>query len=269
MRWKRKRMPKLLSYDDYRTLTHDVPYFLTLQTPRAHLFYFGEAHSFDPEHPQWTEHRSYWERFLAKTNGAHRVVFVEGGMRPVEATYEEAILKHGGMGLTTKLAHDAGVAVESPEPPYELEYQELEKQFSHQEIAYYYFARVVHQWLNHGEPRPEYDTYLSAYLTRDKVESGWTDIEYTPEGLAAVHESLFGTTFNKFDEHFLYTQINPVDSSTRGGQVARASSVVRDAYIANRIVEKLKSGTSVFAHFGCSHVVIQEPFLREALDAVQ
>lgn len=267
MRWKKKHMPKLLSYEEYKE--PEVPYLLKLNHPKGKLYFFGEEHSFDPKHAQWSKLTSFWDSFLSETQKVPKVVFVEGGIRRLEATHEEAILKHGGMGLTTKLAHDAGVAVESPEPPYELEYQELEKQFSHQEIAYYYFARVVHQWLNHGEPRPEYDTYLSAYLTRDKGESGWTDIEYTPEGLAAVHESLFGTTFNKFDEHFLYTQINPVDSSTRGGQVARASSVVRDTYIANRIVEKLKSGTSVFAHFGCSHVVIQEPFLREALDAVQ
>lgn len=159
--------------------------------------------------------------------------------------------------------------VVSPEPPYKLEYEQLSKKFSHAEIAYYYFARVVYQWLNYSEPRPDFEKYMKPYLERDARESGWTDIVYTTKGLADVHQALFGTTFDRFDNDFLYAQVNPVDESTVGGRVARESSVIRDTYIVERVLSELRAGTSVFAEFGCSHVVIQEPYLREVLNEVQ
>lgn len=262
-------MPKLLTYDEYALLNHEVPYLLKLKTQRALLYYFGEAHSFNSALPQWVELKKFWRDFLSETEGKKRVAFTEGGIRPAESTESEAIVKHGGAGLVTYLARAASVPVVSPEPPYELEYAALSKKFSHKEIAYYYFARVVHQWLNHENPRPQYETYLQAYLDRDKKESGWTDITYTPDGLASVHAELFGTPFDRNDSDFLYTQINPVDASTIGGRVARESSVVRDTYIANEIVVHLSAGTSIFAEFGCTHVVMQEPYLRVVLNEVQ
>jgi len=262
-------MPKLLTYDEYAKVRHDVPYTLTLKGMDSLLYFFGEEHSFDPRNPQWKTLKDYWATFLLRTTGTERIVFTEGGVRPVELSDDEAVLKHGGAGLVTKLAHDEQVLVQSPEPPYALEYEALEKKFSHAEIAYYFFARVVHQWLNHEEPRPPYEEYMQAYLDRDKRESGWTDITYTPKGLADVHRTLFKTEFDAFDSDFLYTQINPVDMTTIGGRVARESSVVRDTYIVERILDRLDHGISVFAEYGCSHVVIQEPYLRSVLNEVQ
>ncbi len=48
------------------------------------LYFFGERHSFDPKHPQWTKENKFWFDFVKKTEKQKRVAFVEGGKTSVE-----------------------------------------------------------------------------------------------------------------------------------------------------------------------------------------
>jgi hypothetical protein len=130
----------ILTYEQYSKIRHNTPYTLSLKSGNNFLYYFGERHLFKPVDPQWDELKSVWSEFLEKTKGQKRIVFIEGGIRPVEESEEQAILKHGGMRLATFLAHQENIETHSPEPDEKYERSELEKSFPRDIIQYYYFC---------------------------------------------------------------------------------------------------------------------------------
>lgn len=255
----------LLEHDDSMQWPQ-WPYVLKLQHREAHLLYFGEAHSNDPHFPQWNEVKKLWAEFLEVTDGTERIVFVEGGLPrlPKGCTESEAIHGDGGAGLGEWLARKAGIPVESPEPPESYERAELEKQFTRDEIQYYYFARVVLQWQRLVEPRMPFDTYIQAFLNADKKYANWEGYDFSLEHMKELHKRFTKIEFDLSDSKVFYDESNPANSKSVGGRVARASTM-RDEYIAAQIVSKMKLGTSVFAIYGGGHVVIQEPLLCELL----
>ncbi len=105
-----------MTYEEYEKTHYERPYKLRIESGPNSLFYLGEAHSFDPDDPQWDEVRSFWEEFLQATKGGKRIAFVEGGKRRIKATERESIEHDGGMGLITWLAREAGIDTYSPEP---------------------------------------------------------------------------------------------------------------------------------------------------------
>lgn len=259
-----------MSYKEYIDKDFTNPYCYVIKSPdfsRA-LYYFGEAHSFDPDFPQWDELRSFWREFLA-TAGQKRVALVEGGVRDVWPTEREAILEDGGMGLLAYLAAREGIQTLSPEPDDAFERAELEKRFSRDEIQYYYFARMAHQWMRKEDQKPDFVMYMKRSLESDKRKSGWKGYEFSFEHMMKVHERIFGSPLDPFDkktEALIYGAINP--ARLPGGivnAVSRASSEVRDLFIAGEIERLWKEGYSIFANFGSAHPIMQEPLLRDRL----
>ncbi len=257
----------ILTYEQYSTIKHKTPYTLSLKSGNSFLYYFGERHLFEPVDPQWDELKKFWNEFLLKTNTQKRVVFTEGGVRPVEETEEQAIIKHGGMGLTTYFAHQENIEIHSPEPDEKYERSELEKHFSRNTIQYYYFARVVLQWGRKVDPKPDFTEYITQYLNNDKEKSGWNDYDFSLEAMIKIHEELFKNQFNENDTNFFYNVSNPVVIKSEVNKVSALSSVVRDEYIVNEIKKYINEGYSIFAEFGCSHVVMQEPLIIELLES--
>lgn len=259
----------LMSYEEYQTTRHKTPYMVLLKSGFNFLYYFGERHSFNPTDEQWIEEKSFWQDFLEKTEGQKRIVFTEGGKRPIEKNEEQAILKHGGMGFVTYLAHKENIRTYSPEPNESYERLEMEKRFSREQIQYYYFARVVHQWSRKHNPKPDFEEYINRYLESDKKESGWSDFSFSLESMKKIHNDIFHTTFDENDSDFFYGVTNPVVLKTEINEVSRASSMIRDEYIVKEIQKYISKGYSIFAQYGCSHVVMQEPLLKEIFSKPQ
>lgn len=255
----------LMSLDDYNKTEHATPYLLSLASGTNFLYYFGERHSFDPNDEQWVQDKKFWQEFLEKTQNTKRIVFVEGGKRPQEVTEEESIIKHGGMGLATFLAHQENINTYSPEPDGKYERNELEKEFSREEIQYYYFARVVHQWGRIRNPKPNFDEYILPFLENDKSESEWLDFNFSLEAMKDIHTALFQSNFDERDTEFFHSIASPVVLKSVINKVSRMSGSIRDEHIVGKIKEYISNGYSIFAQYGCSHVVIQEPLLREIL----
>jgi hypothetical protein len=255
----------ILTYEAYAHLKHPTPYKLTLQSGANVLYYFGERHLFAPIDPQWDELKAYWNEFLTQTAGHKRIVFTEGGVRDVKASEEQAIIQDGGMGLVTFLAHQSHIEIHSPEPDEAYERTELEKQFSRDTIQYYYFARVVYQWGRKQEPKPDFVKYISRYLQHDAEKSGWDDYDFSLVHMTSLHSELFQTEFDERDTKFFSEISNPLLHISDINRVSEASGLVRDAYIVQEIQTYIDNGYSIFAQFGCSHVVMQEPLLREVL----
>ncbi len=254
-----------MTYKEYAKIRHPIPYYLKLTSGSNLLYYFGEKHSFDPAHPQWKEEKDFWKEFLEHTSDHKRIVFIEGGIRGDEINEEQSIIKHGGMGLATYLAHQENIETFSPEPDEVHERAELEKDFSREEIQYYYFARMVHQWGNKHDPKPDFEEYMNRSLEGDKKSSDWSDFDFSMDAMKKIHHIIFKTKFNENDTNFFYNAINPVVIQSVVNKVSRMSSEIRDTYIVQQIEKYMNDGYSIFAQFGCSHVVMQEPLLREVL----
>ncbi len=228
------------------------------------MYYFGERHLFKPVDPQWIELKEFWNDFIEKTRGQKRIVFIEGGIRPVEENERQAIIKHGGMGLVTYLAHQEKVEIHSPEPGEGYERLELEKNFSKNIIQYYYFARVVFQWGELMDPKPDFVKYITGYLDNDRKGSGWKEYDFSLDAMKKIHVELFQTPFDEKNIEFFYNVSNPVVIKYEINKVAAASSTIRDEYIVREIQKYINDGYSIFAEYGCTHVVMQEPALRES-----
>ena len=192
-------------------------------------------------------------------------MFVEGGKRPVESDESQAILKHGGMGLVTYLADESHIERFSPEPSEKYERSQMEKEFSKEEIQYYYFARVVHQWIRKQDPKPDFEGYINDYLKRDEIESEWDGFDFSLDAMKKIHSDLFNTEFDEKDTKFFYDVTNPVKIQCVVNKVSRASSEIRDKYIVEKICEFVSKGYSVYLQYGATHAVMQEPLLKELL----
>jgi len=255
----------MLTYNEYSKLKHEIPYKLVIKSNDNYLYYFGERHSFDPKDSQFDVVLDFWNDFIIKTEGKKRIVFVEGGLRPVETDRDFSILNHGGMGYVTHLANKVDIQTYSPEPDEAYERNELEKKFTKDQIQYYYFARVVYQWVRKQEPKPLFEKYIGKFLEMDKLRSGWVDYDFSLENMIRIHEELFKVRFDKNDTDLFYSIVNPVIINHVINDVSANSGYVRDEYIVKMIKQYIEVGYSIFAEYGCSHVVMQEPLLRKVL----
>jgi hypothetical protein len=78
-----------------------------------------------------------------------------------------------------------------------------------------------------------------------------------------IHKELFNREFDECDTQFFYDASNPVVIKSDVNKVSAGSSIIRDEYIVNQIQRYMNAGYSIFAEYGCSHVVMQEPRLSE------
>jgi hypothetical protein len=254
-----------MTNDEYSKIRHKTPYIYKIKNGKQFLYYFGERHSFDPKHTQWPEQKKFWFDFVKKTEGQKRVAFVEAGRPSPKKTEEESISDAGGTGLVIFLATKQKMEICCPEPDRTFEMHELEKQFSREEIEYYYFARIVHQWGRIPEPKPKFEEYIVRFLERDKKESQWTNFDFSLDNMKIIHKKLFGKRFDLNDSDFFRDLVTPVELKTIINKVSRASGDVREGHIVNEIHKYWKNGYSIFIEYGASHAVRQEPLLKELL----
>ena len=178
----------------------------------------------------------------------------------------KSIRAHGGMGLTEFDARAEKLKLRSPEPPENLERKILEKKYSRDEIQYYYFIRVVHQWTRMLRPRMPFEQYIEAYLQADKRKSGWRRYDFSLRHMKRVHEKLFGTAFNEKNTKHSEKASDPYGSLSVVCRVVRDSGPYRDEYIVRKIIAYARKGYSIFVHYGGSHAVVQRPLLKELLN---
>ncbi len=240
-----------------------VPYVYSLERDGQSIDYFGAAHSCDPEHPQMKELKKAWENFLEKSRDRKRIVFVEGSLRESKATEEQSILEAGGEGgLISFLAHQRGVDLYCPEPTSMDEVAELLKQFSKEQIAYYYFARVVNQWHRTFKAGVPFLKYIEGHLRQDAKELQWADFDFSLDHMKKIHRQIFEKDFDEMDAELFYDSSNPTRRSNPISEVARASSDIRNGHILDKIEEYWNEGYSIFIVYGSGHAVVHEPALR-------
>jgi hypothetical protein len=250
----------LMSYEEYKEKGIRAPYELIIGYKENYLYYFGEVHTNDINHPQWTKWRKFWTEFLEKTKGKNRIVLVEGNSTDVFPTEEESVTKMGGMGMATFHAAQNNIEISSPEPERDTQLIELEKEYPRELINYFYIARQIAQWGRMIEPRPDLESYLAKYM-----EFYGTSLEK----VKSTHRKLFGKELDEGETRFSHDIVDPAfpDKSIIN-EISRKLSDMRNEHIAKKISEYMHKDVSVFAQFGHTHVVIQEPLLKELLDTI-
>ena len=166
------------------------------------------------------------------------------------------------MGYLVNLATKAGVDIFSPEPPDPFRFNELLKHFQKEEIAYYGFARVCYQW-NKMTEKPDFETYMHGFFERDKRESGWSDFDFSTANMAKIQQKLFDTKFDKEDRQFFHDIVNPTTEKSVINKISRfEDETFRDGYILEQFENYWNKGYSIFAVYGSSHAIRQEPVLN-------
>ena len=240
------------------------PDFFHMERDNQHLFYFGARHSDDVNDEQFHALGQCWNKFLRETGAGKRIVLVEGQKVAPRQDEKEAITEDGERGLITFLAAQHNIETFCPEPDMSTERNELLKQFSKEEIEYYYFARAVDRW-NRFHTDVDFETFINPYLERDKRVSGWDDFEFSLNYMRSVHQQLFGNKFNLRDTKFFSSIVNPTLSKTVINKVAQASTEVRDKHIIREIEQLWREGYSIFVVYGKGHIPVQKPMLERVL----
>jgi len=240
----------------------------TIEKNGKKLVYFGTAHTNKKEDPLFTEIQKQFDE--AKSH----MMFVEG-MRHLNEMKEQYRSQYASKSLddcknegdpsfALKLAVDAGIDFESPEPRQGDEIRHvLELGYEKKDIYAYYMYRIIYQY-QRGETSPTVEgckIYLQRYMDVFRTNSEWDSDELDVLERHMLEE--IGTG----DKNRFKRSIDPIpwDGKEYGNinKVSDASGRYRDVYILSRIIEGLKKYDTVFVVYGASHAVIEEPALRE------
>lgn len=231
---------------EYRERARIPNYRWGIDTATQRLRYFGANHSRDSENPQYPLLREYWESFLDGVDPATAAVAVEGGVRRVRSTEEEAIRMDSEAGLITLLASQADIPCFSPEPDQDAERQFLEERFPKNLADYYYQMRMVAQWNRIPGERPELESYVGRIGDRFRV----------------THTTLTGRTFDPHDADLLYRLSDPTRKDNPLQEMLKTKAVYRDTCIVENLVATWREGKSLFVPYGGAHAILQERALR-------
>ncbi|HEY4506582.1 MAG TPA: hypothetical protein VJH71_00210 [Candidatus Paceibacterota bacterium] len=268
-----------MSFEEYAKSSHKAPYVFDVTNGNKKLVYFGAAHSNRPDDKMFDQIREKFEKFEPE------LVFVEGCgslVKDKKAASEwvrdfgdddTIIRKEGENIFMIKLAVEAGVDFDSPEPDYEREINHLlEKGFGKEEIFAYYMYRHIEQWHRIPEAPP-----IAKYLghTKDEFEevTDWQDFDYSLEHLNEIGKRIWGESGKFSNYNNSRTDPTPWQPArgvwTEVNRIAQESSYFRDRYIVARIEEALNKVDKLFVVFGASHAYMQEPVIRKMFSSLK
>jgi hypothetical protein len=235
------------------TTSATTPIFFSLKHKNgAILYYLGIRHSRNPNDAQFAFIKEKWNEFLTSAKRPLAIVESEGWR--VEASDEaESISKGGEAGFIGFLARKSQVPVISFEPDRKTEADHLLKNFSEDQIEYYYFARIISQW-HRIKNKPSVEEYAVWHLKRDEQMLGWKDFAFSLEHVEAVHNSLFKTTLNLNDIEWFQIIENPTREENPLKAVVRASATYRDEHIISGVINAWQEKQNdVFMVYGSGH----------------
>ena len=177
-----------------------------------------------------------------------------------------------------KLAVDAGVDFESPEPDLKDEIAYLEeKGFERDAVFAFYVFRQLNQYTRE---KPQQDStkaqksisqYLETLFYELQSATKWEGFEYSVEHVQRVGRTFWKHELDFIDPKVPIQYVDPIpwpdslDSYTKINEVAAVSSMFRDRYIVGRVAENLKEHKKIFIVYGSAHAVVEEPALREIM----
>ncbi len=245
-------------------------YVYEVENGEKKIVYFGAWHTNDPEDQLFDEIKAKFDEIQPD------IVFIEGwwSINGRKDQVREALSKRniedikteGEPSFVLKLAVDAGIDFESPEPitPDEIIYL-VEQGFSKRDIFFFYVYRDISQYQRQNENGTNEGCaeYLKPFIKNIRSSSGWSEEEldsFEKEVLAELDVN---------DHEKYHRQVDPIPwddaPQTKINEITKASGVCRDRYMVERVVEAMKTHNKLFVVFGTAHAVMQEPAVREVM----
>lgn len=253
-----------MSLNEYKKIKHPNPYILKYQNDRKKMVFFGAKHSTDITDDQFDQLEREWENFLEgpKSGKDPYIVAVEGNKRALQKTKNEAIEISGEAGLITFLANRENIKTECAEPNVSDIMKSLSKNYSHEELLYFYFvSKLKHLYRRKNDI--SYDD-LVGILETLKQQLDFDDLEYSMHTIATIHRKHFNFYFNHNHRNFISDLSVPYEEY---GAFTNKIAVDRDSYRNNYLLDFIenlwKNSKSLFIVFGSSHAVMLEKALKK------
>jgi hypothetical protein len=247
----------ILTYKQYASIRHDVPYVLEFRTGKGALLLYGVRHVFDPGDPQIADIQEEFKRFQPT------VAYNEGGNPPTEKDLKSAVERYGEPGLVRFLGHQQRLSVLTFEPKREDEVHEMVKRYSAEQLKIFYVLRGSLTY-RRSKRTDSLDTYMGRAL-RDPFwqKNGLGGPPGTIDELEASCAKLFGGF--KDWRHVPEDWFDPTRSDHFTNEASNDSGWIRDRHIFTVLVDRAQTGDRVFAVIGASHVPVMEPALVSVL----
>lgn len=265
-----KKMNKnlLMSFEEYSIILnkHERPYFYSIKSSDQFLYYFGSRHTNEPAHPQFEFLQKEWQDFLQKTKISKEksIVIFEGNVNSnnlVALTPKEVIQKYGESGAIVFWANQEHIPYFRPEPTIEYEAEKLLKEFSKEEIFYFYIIRGIVTW-QRTIIRKEFDEYLKANIKRYQDVFNWSNFDFSFDTVKKMHKQIFGKEFDLNDKEYIAKIPSPSFKESRINEIARKSSTIRNIAILDCIEKYWMEGYNIFVVYGANHAVMQEQAIK-------
>lgn len=243
---------------------HRLPYIITFDRNGQVLFYFGSEHKRDSTHPQFETLHKEWLKFLDNTKSKKSIVIYEGNLDESKLpSLEKAIAQFGESGAIVYFAREAHIPYVRPEPKVSDESKELLKEYSKEQVAYFYMMRAIASWCRNPAPE-DFQGFLQRIIYRNKKELGWGDFDFSFEATVAnMHKKIFGREFEVEDKNLIMRAANPMYDLSEINEIARKSSHIRNIAILDCIEGYWSGGYNIFIVYGASHAVMQERAIKD------
>jgi hypothetical protein len=252
----------LLSLGEVAQKQYSTPYIYEIKNHGKTLFYFGARHTRDPKDPQFETLEKSLTNFISDCSKEKTIILIEGQTSKILLeTFSENVEKFGESGAIAFWARQNGVPYFRPEPPLDHEITELLKDYTKEEIYYYYIARVIAQW-HRLSIKEEISKYITPYIERYQKTLTWENFDFSLNNIKNIHQKIFGKEFDLNDANFFKIISNPTGTSTTINKVAASCSTIRNYYILDKINDYWQKGLNIFIVYGSGHAVAQEPVIK-------
>jgi len=243
----------------------EIPYLFKLNKDKQFLYYSGIEHSTDPRHKQFDILEDFFEDFIKDSN-REKVVFIEGNEIPIKALLkdrDENIKKLGERGLVLDLALKNNINYIYGELSFQEEADILNKEFSQENIIYFYITRLICGLLRKN-PNKDFEEVFKMAILDWLNNLNWNKDLFTKEKIKESHKKLFDEEMTSCSIKLIKKVCIPVNEDfSIINKIARKSSQTRDKTVLEKIKKEWEKGNSIFIIYGHNHSDRQEPFLRK------
>jgi hypothetical protein len=239
-----------MTWDRYQSTPHRWPYVVQLTTASGSLYYFGGQHTYDPSDPQIAQMEAAWNR-LKPTRA-----FNEGGDPPVVRDPEEEIRQYGEAGFLRSLAARDRVHVETLDLSRREQAAALLTRWSAEHVKTFLLQRA----LLPCEDRADCDRETELGRILPIIEAD-TNLTAAPHNWPEFQDRLKRIARSDVTNHRAW--FDPTQEGHPFNDMARHVEDARDLHMITVLLDAVRRGERVFAVAGGSHVVRQQPALRE------
>jgi len=257
---------EILSYDKYAERERTgitLPYVVEAAHGKQQLLFYGSDHTNDPNSPQFSDLEERWKTFISEAHNPDALVEGHFDELSKDETTDmiTSIINGGEAQFMVYLARRDGVPVHSPEPDRNFEATKLADEFGKDKVILYYFVRQLGLWNRYNE-HADIKARALDMLNHMAQTYKWEGIDFSIEGMRALHQSVFDKPLNMHGRQWLYDITTPTLKDHVTNVIARRSGELRDEYLLDQVEHYWREGHSPFTVFGAAHAIRLEPALR-------